>query len=166
MLREAATLIKAESAFARQIEAIRGKSSLELRVAVGAFISQSWVSAAITALNANRPEIAISIRELDWWKLADAALGDEFDLAIGEASEAERDPRLAVEHLPERAGSIVVRAGHPLDGRVPVTLEEIAAFPLAGPRLPGRVAQVLPTGSRLGYMSEDGRHYNFRHRSS
>jgi patatin-like phospholipase/acyl hydrolase len=52
-----------------QIKAIRSKSSLELRVAVGAFISQSWVSAAITALNANNPEIAMSIRELDWWKL-------------------------------------------------------------------------------------------------
>ncbi len=159
VLREADTLIKAGRAFTSQVEAIRSKSSLELRVAVGAFISQSWVSAAITALNANNPEIAISIRELDWWKLADAALGEEFDLAIGEVSEAERDPRIAVEHLPEREGSIIVRAGHQLDGRSRVTLEEIANFPLAGPRLPGRVAEVLPIGSRLGHMSEDRRHY-------
>ena len=159
VLREADTLIKAERAFTRQIEAIRSKSSLELRVAVGAFISQSWVSAAITSLNANNPEIAISIRELDWWKLADAALGEEFDLAIGEVSEAEHDPRIAVEHLPEREGSIIVRAGHQLDGRSRVTLEEIAKFPLAGPRLPARVAGVLPMGSRLGHMSEDRRHY-------
>jgi DNA-binding transcriptional LysR family regulator len=159
VLREADTLIKAERAFTNQVQALRSKSSLQLRVAVGAFISQSWISAAITALNAKNPEIAISIREVDWWKLGDAALGEEFDLAIGEVSEAEQDPRIAVDHLPERGGSIIVRAGHQLDGRSLVTLEEIAKFPLAGPRLPGRIAEVLPLGSRLGHMSDDRCHF-------
>ena len=32
------------------------------------------------------------MRELDWWKLAEAAQSEEFDMAIGELSEAERDP--------------------------------------------------------------------------
>jgi len=159
VLREAEILIRAETAFSRRIEVIRSRSFRKLRVAVGAFISQSWASAAITAVNTTNPEIAISIRELDWWKLADAALDEEFDLAVGEVSEAERDPRLSVELLPEREGSIFVRIGHPLAGRNQVTLEDIARFPLAGPRLPGRVAAILPQTSRLGHLSEDGRYF-------
>ena len=159
VLQAAGTLLTAERAFTNRIDAIRSRSSLELRVAVGAFVSQSWVSAAITALNASAPEIAMSIRELDWWKLADAALGEEFDLTIGEVSEAEHDPRVTVDPLPERAGSLIVRAGHPLDGRSRVSLEDIARYPLAGPRLPARIAEVLPKESRLGQLSDDRRHY-------
>jgi DNA-binding transcriptional LysR family regulator len=159
VMREASLLLKAEAVFAKRMEAIRSKASTELRIAAGAFISQSWASAAITALNASHPEIAISMRELDWWKLAEAAQSDEFDMAIGETSEAERDPLIAVEPFPEREGSIVVRAGHQLAGRNLVTLEEIAAFPLAGPRLPARLAEVLPKASRLGHISDDGRFF-------
>ena len=158
-LREAAVLLKAELAFARKLEAIRNRSSEELKIAVGAFVSQSWASAAITALNASDPEISISMRELDWWKLAEAAQSEEFDMAIGELSEAERDPLIATEPFPEREGSVVVRAGHQLAGRNHVTLDEIAKLPLAGPRLPARLAEVLPRTGRLGHLSEDGRYF-------
>ena len=159
VLREAAILLKAEETFGRKVTAIRSRSSEELTVAVGAFISQSWASAAVTTLSGTHPEVAISLRELDWWKLADAALSDEFDLAIGELSEAERNAEIATEGFPERDGCIVVRAGHQLAGRNDVTLEEVSQFPLAAPRLPGRIAQVLPPSSKLGHISGDGRYF-------
>ena len=53
----------------------------------------------------------------------------------------------------------MVRAGHQLAGRNHVTLDEIAKFPLAGPRLPARLAEVLPRTGRLGHLSEDGRYF-------
>jgi len=103
--------------------------------------------------------IAISLRELDWWKLSEAVHDGEFDLAIGELSEANKNPDLAKEPFPEREGSIIVRGGHQLAGRNQVTLEELARFPLAGPRLPGRIAQLLPPACGLGALSEDGRFF-------
>ena len=103
--------------------------------------------------------ISISLRELDWWKLSDAVHSGEFDLAIGELSEANKNPDLVKEPFPEREGSIIVRAGHQLAGRNQVTLEEIARFPLAGPRLPGRIAQLLPPTCGMGALSEDGQFF-------
>jgi DNA-binding transcriptional LysR family regulator len=158
-LREAAVLLKAQDVFAQKMMALRNRSAEELKVAVGAFVSQSWASTAVTMLNNSHPAIAISLREFDWWKLADAALSDEFDLVVGEISDAERHTEIAIEAFPEREGSIVVRAGHELAGRNHLTLEDVAKFPLAAPRLPGRMAQVLPKGSKLGHLSEDGRHF-------
>jgi DNA-binding transcriptional LysR family regulator len=127
-----------------------------LRIAVGAFISQSWAGAAVSGMKTAEPDISISLRELDWWKLADAVQSGEVDLALGELSEANRNPDIAKEAFPEREGSIIVRASHVLAGRKQVTLEEIARFPLAGPRLPARIAQLLPAACALGSLSEDG----------
>ena len=158
-LKEAAVLVKAEAVFTRNIEALRSSASETLRIAVGAFISQSWASAAVTAMKAADAGIAISLRELDWWKLSEAVHDGEFDLAIGELSEANKNPDIAKEPFPEREGSIIVRGGHQLAGRNQVTLEELARFPLAGPRLPGRIAQLLPPACGLGALSEDGRFF-------
>lgn len=159
-LKEAAILIRAETAFNRKIETLRHGATGTLRIAVGAFISQSWAGAAMTAMKATDPGISISLRELDWWKLSEAVHHGTVDLAIGELSEANRNPDLVKEPFPEREGSIIVRAGHPLAGRNRVTLEDIASFPLAGPRLPARIARLLPDVCGLGRLSEDGRFFN------
>jgi DNA-binding transcriptional LysR family regulator len=158
-LKEAAVLVKAEAAFRRKIESLRNNSVQTLRIAVGAFISQSWASSAVTAMQAADAGISISLRELDWWKLSEAVYSGEFDLAIGELSEANRNPDLVKETFPEREGSIIVRAGHQLAGRNRITLEEIARFPLAGPRMPSRIAQFLPPSCGMGSLSEDGQFF-------
>ena len=49
-----------------------------------------------------------------------------------------------------------MRAEHQLAGRNQVRLEEIARFPLAGPRMPSRVAQLLPPACAMDSQSEDG----------
>ena len=158
-VKEAALLVKAEAAFRAKMDTLRNASSETLRIAVGAFISQSWAAAAVTAMKAAEPGIAISLRELDWWKLSDAVHMGEFDLAMGELSEANKNPDLVKEPFPEREGSIIVRAGHALAGRIEVTIEQIARFPLAGPRLPGRIAQLLPPACAMGALSEDGQFF-------
>lgn len=158
-LKEAAVLVKAEAAFHRKIEVLRNNSVETLRIAVGAFISQSWAASAVTAMKAADAGISISLRELDWWKLSEAVYSGEFDLAIGELSEANKNPDLVKESFPEREGSIIVRAEHQLAGRNRVTLEEIARFPLAGPRMPSRIAQLLPSSCGMGSLSEDGQFF-------
>ena len=158
-LKEAAVLVKAEAAFRGKIDSLRNASSETLRIAVGAFISQSWAASAVTAMKAADPGIAISLRELDWWKLSDAVHSGEFDLAMGELSEANKNPDLVKEPFPEREGSFIVRASHALAGRNQVTLEDIARFPLAGPRVPGRIAQLLPPACSMGALSEDGQFF-------
>jgi DNA-binding transcriptional LysR family regulator len=158
-LQEAALLMNAETLFRQKIEALRSSGSETLRIAAGAFIAQSWAGAAMAAMQAAEPALPISLRELDWWKLSEAVQSGEVDLAIGELSEANKIPELAKEPFPEREGSIIVRADHPLVGLKQVTLEELARFPLVGPRLPGRIAQLLPPACGFGTLSEDGRFF-------
>ena len=158
-LKEATVFVKAEAAFRGKIEVLRKASSETLRLAVGAFISQSWAASAVTAMKAAEPGIAISLRELDWWKLSEAVHSGEFDIAMGELSEANKNPDLVKEPFPERQGSFIVRAGHQLAGRNQVTLADIARFPLAGPRVPGRIAQLLPPACAMGTLSEDGQFF-------
>lgn len=161
-LKEAAILIDAEAKFSQKIEVLRSSGKETLRIAVGAFIAQSWVGAAVMAvmaMKAGEAAISISLRELDWWKLAEAVKSGEVDLAIGELSEANKIPELANEPFPEREGIFIVRADHQLAGLKQVTLEEIARFPLVGPRLPGRIAQLLPPVCGFGAQSADGRFF-------
>ncbi len=161
-LKEAAILINAEAKFSQKIEVLRSSGKETLRIAAGAFVAQSWVGAAVmavTAMKTGGASISISLRELDWWKLAEAVKSGEVDLAIGELSEANKIPELANEPLPKREGIFIVRADHQLAGLKQVTLEEIARFPLVGPRLPGRIAQLLPPVCELGAPSEDGRFF-------
>ena len=89
----------------------------------------------------------------------DAALSDEFHMVIGESGETERIPESVVERFPERPVGVFVRAGHPLATRNEVTLDQIAQFPLAAPRLPPRAAEVFRTGGKLGRLSDDGRYF-------
>ena len=124
---------KGPEAFAAGIAAIRDATKDVLRIGCGAFVSQTWAPSAIADLARTRPEISISMRELDWWRLADAALGDEFHLVFGETSDAERAPEIVIERFPERHGGLFVRSGHRLSGRNDITLDTIAAFPLASP---------------------------------
>jgi DNA-binding transcriptional LysR family regulator len=158
-LKEGAILMNAETLFRQKIEALRSSGAETLRIAAGAFIAQSWAGAAMAAMKAAEPALSISLRELDWWKLSEAVQSGEVDLAIGEMSEANKIPELAKEPFPEREGSIIVRADHPLAGLTQVTLEELARFPLVGPRLPGRIAQLLPPVCGFGALSEDGRFF-------
>jgi DNA-binding transcriptional LysR family regulator len=130
-----------------------------VRLGVGAIVSQSWLTAAIAGVARKHPTISIGVRELDWWRLAAAVPGDEFELVIGECSEAERDPDIVVERFPERRAGFYVRSGHPLDEREALTIEDLAAFPLAAPRLPSRISQFLPAKSKLGQVSKGGDHF-------
>lgn len=159
ILSEADTLLKADEAFWAGVARIRSRSQGELRLCAGAFASQAWLPPAIAAFAKAQSAVSISMREIDWWHLAEAALAGECHLAIGECSEAEQDPSIAVEPLEERAVGFFVRSGHRLDGRRNVTIEQISDFPFAAPRLPGRVRRFFPDATKLGNLSADGRFF-------
>ncbi len=159
ILREAVKLLDADDAFRASIAKLRRASESELRLCAGAFVSQSWLPTAIAAFTEDHPAVSISMREIDWWQLADAAVDGDCHLALGETSEAERRPDITVERFPERPGSAFVRRGHRLAGRETLSIEDFAHLQLAAPRLPGRVSSFMPTDSRLGSLSADGRFF-------
>lgn len=159
ILREAERLLEADSAFRASVGKIRRLSNTALRLCAGAFASQSWLPTAIAAFAEEHPTVSISMREIDWWQLADATVNGDCHLALGETSEAEQRADITVERFPERAGSAFVRRGHRLLGREALSIDDFVDLQLAAPRLPGRVARFMPPEARLGSLSADGRFF-------
>lgn len=152
-------LLKAEQVFDTKISQIRRRSAEAIRVGVGPVVQTTWGPDAVSNLARVRPDVELSIREVEWWKLPDAALGGEFDIVFGECSEAEANPEIVIERFPERAAGLFVRAGHPLDGVTNVTLARLIDYPLAAPRLPGRIGRFIGVEGKLGRMSSSDDHF-------
>jgi DNA-binding transcriptional LysR family regulator len=149
--------ILAEMAEARrEIALLQGLEIGEFRIGAASFVTQLWLGAAIGQLSAAHPRLKIRSAEHLWYQLADALMAAEIDVAVGEASELAGNPEIVVSRLPRRLGAVICRTGHPLAGKGRVEIADLAAFPLAGPRLPRRLAAHLPAQSALGSVAANG----------
>jgi len=73
-------------------------------------------------------------------------LEERADLGIGEISGLRGDPRFETEALGPHSARFFCRPDHPILNQGSRSLKHMAAYPWAGPRLPGRIAGQLPTG--------------------
>ena len=149
--------ILAEMAEARrEIALLQGLEIGEFRIGAVSFVTQLWLGAAIGRLSAAHPRLKVRSLERHWHDLANALMAAEIDVAIGEASELDGNPEIVVSRLPRRLGAVICRMGHPLAGKARIEIGDLAGFPLAGPRLPRRIAAHLPPQSALGGVASDG----------
>ena len=74
-------------------------------------------------------------------------LEERADLGIGEISGLRGDPRFETEALGPHSARFFCRPDHPILNKDPRSLEDMAAYPWAGPRLPPRVARHFPSGN-------------------
>jgi DNA-binding transcriptional LysR family regulator len=158
VLAEASALLQSEERFQARVASIRSVTKKQIRLAVGAIVAQTWLPTAIARLAQKHPLVSISVREVDWWKLAELVSGDEFDIILGECSEAEQNPDVVVHHFPDRPACFFVRESHELAGRSRVSLGDIARFALVAPRLPARIVKQFPAIGKHGQLSSDGRY--------
>jgi DNA-binding transcriptional LysR family regulator len=140
----------------REIALLQGLEIGEFRIGAGSYATQLWLGAAIGQLNSAHPRLRVRSAEWLWYQLADALMAAEIDVAVGEASELAGNPEIVVSRLPRRAGVAFCRAGHPLSRRTSIGIADLTTFPLAGPRLPRRIAAHLPAESALGRLAADG----------
>lgn len=98
-------------------------------------------------LIAKHPNIRLSLDVVGWRQVFSSVLEERADLGIGEISVLEGDPRFETEALGPHCARFFCRPDHPILGRGPRSLEDMAAYPWAGTRLPPRVASHFPSGS-------------------
>lgn len=118
-------------------------SSGMLRVGAGPYAAEISVGTAVGRLARRHPGIRAAVAVADWPELYRRLLADELDVVVAETSYAIGDDRFVMEPLPEHRGVYYCRAGHPLAGRVELTLEEVAAFPVAAPVVPRRLLPLV-----------------------
>jgi DNA-binding transcriptional LysR family regulator len=139
----------------RDFNLMRGLEIGQLRVGAGAYPAQMSVGKAIGSLLSRHPNLRIEVMKDDLRAIVDAVLAGKLDLAVIELSLAAGEPRLATEPLPPHAGHFYCRAGHPLLGENDPTLRQIMKFPLAGTRMPPRVANDFLELAQAGAIDPD-----------
>ena len=139
----------------RDFSLMRGLEIGQLRVGVGAYPAQMSVGKAIGSLLSRHPQLRIEVMTDDLRAIIDAVLAGKLDLAVIELSLAAGEPRLATEPLPAHPAHFYCRAGHPLLAEKDPTIEQILKFPLAGTRMPPRVAKDFLDLAKAGAIDPD-----------
>jgi len=102
--------------------------------------------AAAGRLIANHPNIRLSLDVVAWRKVFPEVLEERADFGIGEMSILEGDPRFETEALGPHSARFFCRPDHPILNKGPRSLEDMAAYPWVGSRLPPRIASSFPSG--------------------
>jgi DNA-binding transcriptional LysR family regulator len=123
----------------RELERMLGVADGLLRVGAGPYASEISVGAAVGRLATRHPGLRADVSVADWPDLYRRLLADDLDVVVAETSHAVEDNRFVVEPLPEHQAFFYCRSGHPLAGRIDVTLREILAHPIAMTYLPRRL---------------------------
>lgn len=114
-----------------------------LRIGAGAYPADISIGTAVGRLVRRHPGLRVDLSVGDWPALINRVLAGELDLAIAEMSRALDDERLTVEPMPKHRFAFICRPGHPLAGRVELTLEEVRQYPLVGTAIPARLAELV-----------------------
>jgi DNA-binding transcriptional LysR family regulator len=139
----------------RDFNLMRGLEIGQLRVGVGAYPAQISVGKAIGSLLSRHPSLRIEVMTDDLRAIIDAVLAAKVDLAVIELSLATGESRLTTEPLPPHPAHFYCRAGHPLLTETNPTFEQILKFPLAGTRMPPRVAKAFLELAKAGAIDPD-----------
>lgn len=92
---------------------------------------------------ARHPGLRINVNVIDPRALITALLQRELDLVIVDIALADRISGLDIEPLPRHPIVFFCRPGHPLLDEATLTAEKVLSYPIAGPRLPLRIAEQL-----------------------
>jgi len=117
------------------------------QVKLGPYPSVISGYAAAGRLIANHPNIRLSLDVVDWRNVFPAVLEARADFGIGEISVLEGDPRFETEALGPHNARFFCRPDHPILNNRPRSIEDMAAYPWVGTRLPSRVARYFPPGN-------------------
>ena len=105
------------------------------------------------------PRVRVVLLIEDWQTLRQRLLDDAVELFVADIRELQGDPQLRIHPLREHPGVLFCRPGHPLLRLVRPSAEQLADYPLAGPRLPeavrGDLARLLQREEPLGIQCDD-----------
>jgi DNA-binding transcriptional LysR family regulator len=140
---------------ARELALAKGVEIGELRLAVAPYPADISGERAVAILSEQRPRLRIELKTTDWTSVVEDVREGAVDLGLADVSEAELDPRLAVETLRSSQGVFYCRAAHPLTRNGRLTLADLLDYPFVGPTLPRRFVAALPKApANFGVIDE------------
>jgi DNA-binding transcriptional LysR family regulator len=143
VLRHAAALELAARDLQRDVELAKGLEIGELRIGAGPFAGAALVGGAVGRLSQAHPRLRTEVVIGPWQELPERIRQREVDLMVGDLRDVGKLEGFEVQPLRPHAQVWMCRAGHPLAARSTVTMAEMLAYPLTGPRLPAEVLDWL-----------------------
>ncbi len=116
------------------------------RVKLGPYPSIVSGYPAAGRLLAKHPKLRLSLQVQDWRDVFASVLEERADFGVAEMSAWDHDPRFETEDLNPHCVRFFCRPDHPVLNRGATALEELAAYPWVGTRLPKRVSNHFPSG--------------------
>lgn len=146
LLRHAKAFEASAQDLEHEIRLARGLELGELRIGVGPFGGSALIGPVVGRLNRLHPHLRIKLIVAPWQELPERARARDVDLIVLELSEVEQLEDFASRALSPHQAVVVCRAGHPLIALPSPGLDDLFAYPLAGPRLPPHAAKALAAG--------------------
>jgi len=126
----------------------KGLEGGSLHVGVGPFAAGMLGRAALAALVRDHPQLTVRMDMADAGTLCDRLRRRKLDLFIADTRDLAQQSMLDIALLPRVPVAFFARARHPLTRHASVTVEQLLAFPVAGPRLPLDVARFFDRHAR------------------
>lgn len=152
VLKEGAELVARAEELERNIRRRQGLEVGGLAIGFGVYAYRPTIPLLAAAFAAAHPGVSLRLSACGWRQAEEALAARNLDLFVGEPVGALPVEFYIRHDLQSREGLFVVRDGHPLARAGGPTLDEIARYPLAGPRLPARVFRQFPEMSALGRL--------------
>jgi DNA-binding transcriptional LysR family regulator len=155
VVERARRLLRESGRLERDVALYRDKQLGELVFGIGPFAGPALLPALLQELRESYPLVRIRAEVANTGLLAAQLKREEIDFFVGDTRVARGDPALRIKQIGRLDGDFYVRRGHPLAGRKPVRLAELAPFGLACGRLPAEIqvllaqAMGLPEGEPL-----------------
>jgi DNA-binding transcriptional LysR family regulator len=140
----------------REVTLARGLEIGELRVVMGPYPADISGDRAVGLLLRSHPKVFVEIRSANWESAITEVMGGSADLAFAETVVAAMVPELEIEIVRKSKLTFFCAVDHPLARRKEIDLEQLTAYPWAGPSLPGRVGAALPKTNRPFAIYDEG----------
>ncbi|EJC9816852.1 LysR family transcriptional regulator [Pseudomonas aeruginosa] len=159
VLEHARRLLAGHRALHNAVSQLANLDSGELCLGGGPFPAARLLPEALAGFSSAHPRVRVVLLIEDWQTLRQRLLDDAVELFVADIRELQGDPQLRIHPLREYPGVLFCRPGHPLLRLVRPSAEQLADYPLAGPRLPeavrGDLARLLQREEPLGIQCDD-----------
>jgi DNA-binding transcriptional LysR family regulator len=160
MIEQGRDILNRSSELRREISLMQGLKIGQLAVAVGPYPHVISAGSAMTRFVARCPNVQLRLEQLSPRAAVAKVLEGEVDLGIADVRDWQDDTRLEIELLPPHVGVWICRAGHPLERRKKLTLEEVLHYPMISCAMPRQFADLFGKYPNAGRLNNDSGQFN------
>ena len=141
MMEHASRIFSQARDLTRDLEELAGLQAPELVFGTDMLAAELPLGTALGRMATANSRLRVDASVGDFEDLVKAVIAGRLEFAIADTTSADRHTaRLAIEPIAEHRVFFFTRPGHPLTAGDSPSLNTILVFPLAGPRLPQRIA--------------------------